>query len=54
MWYADTLGLKNIYKCICEFQERHGEIWEPAPLLRQFAEQNRTFATFKTETDSVS
>jgi len=54
MWYADTLGLKNVYKRICEFQERHGEIWEPAPLLRQFAEQNRTFATFKTETDSVS
>jgi 3-hydroxyacyl-CoA dehydrogenase len=54
MWYADMLGLKNIYKRICEFQERHGEVWEPAPLLRRFAEQNRTFATFKRETDSFS
>jgi 3-hydroxyacyl-CoA dehydrogenase len=46
MWYADTVGLKKIYDRICEFHKRHGEIWEPAPLLKQSAEQGKTFAEF--------
>jgi 3-hydroxyacyl-CoA dehydrogenase len=47
MWYADTVGLKKVYDRICEFQNQHGEIWEPAPLLKQLAEQGKTFADFK-------
>jgi 3-hydroxyacyl-CoA dehydrogenase len=46
MWYADTVGLKKVYGRICEFYQRHGELWEPAPLLKQFAEQGKTFAEF--------
>src|SRR5580704_14724124 len=46
MWYADTVGLKNVYDRILEFRERHGEIWEPAPLLKQLAEQGKTFADY--------
>ena len=46
MWYADTVGLKNVYSRICDFQRQHGELWEPAPLLKRLAEGNGTFAEF--------
>jgi len=49
MWYADTVGLKRVYDRICEFQRQHGEIWQPAPLLKQLAEQGKTFAEFGRE-----
>jgi 3-hydroxyacyl-CoA dehydrogenase len=49
MWYADTVGLKKVYDRVCEFQKQHGEIWEPAPLLKQLAEQGKTFAEFTKE-----
>jgi 3-hydroxyacyl-CoA dehydrogenase len=44
MWYANTVGLKNVYERVMEFRWQHGEIWEPAPLLKRLAEQGRTFA----------
>jgi len=47
MWYADTIGLNNVYERIREFHSRHGELWEPAPLLRRLAEEGRTFAEFR-------
>jgi 3-hydroxyacyl-CoA dehydrogenase len=46
MWYADTVGLKKVYDRICEFEKQHGELWTPAPLLKQLAEQGKTFAEF--------
>jgi 3-hydroxyacyl-CoA dehydrogenase len=46
MWYADTAGLKQVYERISEFQRQHGEIWQPAPLLKRLAEQGKTFAEF--------
>jgi 3-hydroxyacyl-CoA dehydrogenase len=46
MWHADTVGLKTVYERIREFEKQHGEIWAPAPLLKQLAEQGRTFAQF--------
>jgi 3-hydroxyacyl-CoA dehydrogenase len=46
MWYADTVGLTKVYDRIREFQKQHGELWEPAPLLKQLAEQGKTFAEF--------
>ena len=46
MWYADTVGLKNVHQRICDFRRQHGELWEPAPLLKSLAEDNRTFAEF--------
>jgi 3-hydroxyacyl-CoA dehydrogenase len=46
MWYADTIGLKNVYDRVSEFQQRLGNWWEPAPLLRRLAEQGKTFAEF--------
>jgi 3-hydroxyacyl-CoA dehydrogenase len=44
MWYADTVGLKNVYQRVREFHERFGELWEPAPLLKRLAESGETFA----------
>jgi 3-hydroxyacyl-CoA dehydrogenase len=49
MWYADTVGLKKVYERVCEFHKRHGELWEPAPLLKQLAEQGKSFADYKKE-----
>jgi 3-hydroxyacyl-CoA dehydrogenase len=49
MWYADTVGLKKVYDRISEFHQEHGELWEPAPLLAQLAEQGGTFANFDKE-----
>jgi 3-hydroxyacyl-CoA dehydrogenase len=49
MWYADTVGLKKVYDRICEFRREHGELWTPAPLLKQLAEQGKTFAEFNKE-----
>ena len=46
MWHADTAGLKKVYSRIQEFEKQHGKPWEPAPLLKQLAEQGRTFADF--------
>jgi 3-hydroxyacyl-CoA dehydrogenase len=55
MWYADTLGLKTVYQRILQFHNLHGETWEPAPLLKQLAEQGRTFAEFgKPEAAAIS
>jgi 3-hydroxyacyl-CoA dehydrogenase len=46
MWYADTVGLKNVYERILGFQSQHGNIWQPAPLLKQLASENGRFANF--------
>jgi len=40
MWYADTVGLKKVYDRVLEFN------WTPAPLLKQLAEQGKTFDQF--------
>jgi 3-hydroxyacyl-CoA dehydrogenase len=51
MWFADTVGLKKVYDRISEFRRQHGEIWQPAPLLKQLAEHGKSFAGFgKAET----
>jgi len=49
MWYADTVGLKNVYSRVLEFHKQHGELWEPAPLLKQLAAQGKTFADYSKE-----
>ena len=46
MWYADTVGLKNVYQRICDFHRQFGELWEPAPLLKRLVEEGKTFAEF--------
>jgi len=44
MFYADQVGLKNVYDKICEFRDRYGEqYWKPAPLLKELAEKGSSF-----------
>lgn len=45
MWYADMVGVKKIYEKVKEFHRKHGELWEPAPLLKRLAAEGRTFAS---------
>ena len=47
MWYADTVGVKQVYERVCEFHQRHGVLWEPARLLKELAESGGTFAHFQ-------
>jgi 3-hydroxyacyl-CoA dehydrogenase len=54
MWYADTVGLKHVYERVCEFHRQHGEIWQPAPLLQQLAEQGKIFADFGKEAGAAA
>ena len=50
MHYADAVGLKNVYDKICEFRDRYGEeYWSPAPLLKQLAEEGKSFAEWDKE-----
>ncbi|MEM7429103.1 MAG: 3-hydroxyacyl-CoA dehydrogenase NAD-binding domain-containing protein [Pseudomonadota bacterium] len=44
MHWADTIGLKNVLATIEAFNKDH-DFWEPAPLLRELAEQDKTFAS---------
>ena len=46
MKYADTVGLRKVYERVCEFHQQHGEWWEPAPLLKQLAEEGKGFGDF--------
>ena len=52
MWYADAVGLKNVFERVSHFHRTHGELWTPAPLLRRLAEEDRSFADFSREQDA--
>jgi 3-hydroxyacyl-CoA dehydrogenase len=52
MWYADTVGLKQVYDRVCQFQKQHGEPWTPAPLLARLAESGKAFANLDKESGS--
>jgi 3-hydroxyacyl-CoA dehydrogenase len=53
MWYADTVGLKQVRDRIREFHARHGEFWEPAPLLEKLAHQGEPFASWDAKRDAA-
>ena len=46
MWYADAVGLDKVYRRVSEFHQQHGELWEPAPLLKRLATESKTFDEF--------
>ena len=54
MWYADTVGLMQVYERVCEFHKQHGENWRPAPLLKELAEQGKTFSDFGKEAGAAA
>ena len=49
MYYADQVGLKEVYRAVEGFHEQYGELWTPAPLLRELAESGKTFAQWQEE-----
>ncbi len=54
MFYADTVGLKNVLAKIEEFEKRHGELWVPAPLLKQLVADSKTFSDFDKAKDAAA
>jgi 3-hydroxyacyl-CoA dehydrogenase len=52
MWYADTVGLKQVYERVRQFEQQHGDLWTPAPLLKRLAESGKTFADLDKESGS--
>ena len=44
MWYADSVGLREVHRRVEEFHKRHGDLWTPAPLLARLAAEGGTFA----------
>jgi 3-hydroxyacyl-CoA dehydrogenase len=53
MFYADTIGLKNVYERVCDFHEQHGMLWTPAPLLKRLAQEGGTFASLDQMTEAA-
>ena len=44
MKYADMVGLDKVYAAINKYRDRYGDLWwTPAPLLKQLAEEGRSF-----------
>jgi len=52
MYYADTVGLKNVLAKIEQFENAHGELWAPAPLLKKLVEEGKTFSDFDKQKDA--
>ena len=44
MYYADQVGLENVYRDILAFHQEYGDAWRPAPLLKRLAEEGGSFA----------
>ncbi|MFX1765088.1 3-hydroxyacyl-CoA dehydrogenase NAD-binding domain-containing protein [Paraburkholderia sp. A1RI-2L] len=44
MYYADQIGLANIYQDVLRLYEEYGYWWKPAPLLEKLASSNGRFA----------
>ena len=51
MYYADQVGLADIYRDILVLHQRYGDVWRPAPLLKRLAEAGSSFAAFDAERD---
>ncbi len=43
MYYADTIGLAEVYETVRGFHKQHGALWTPSPLLQRLAESGRSF-----------
>ena len=44
MFYADTIGLEQVYADVKRFHETQGFFWRPAPLLEKLAREGKRFA----------
>ena len=46
MYYADQVGLDNVYRDILAYRQAYGDAWRPAPLLQRLAEEGSSFAAW--------
>jgi len=46
MFYADRVGLANVYERVSAFHRELGTRWQPAPLLERLSKQGMTFKEF--------
>jgi 3-hydroxyacyl-CoA dehydrogenase len=46
MFYADSIGLKQVYERVAAFHREHGARWAPAPLLERLAREGSSFRAF--------
>jgi 3-hydroxyacyl-CoA dehydrogenase len=49
MFWADSLGLDQVYEALRGFHEKHRDWLEPAPLLERLADQGGTFGDWRPE-----
>ena len=47
MYWADGIGVKNVYAQIASWHQQYGERWAPSRLLRELAETNTPFREAK-------
>ena len=47
MFWADGIGVRDVYNQIAAWHQQYGERWAPAPLLRQLAETGTPFREAK-------
>jgi 3-hydroxyacyl-CoA dehydrogenase len=47
MYWADGIGVKNVYAQIAAWHQQYGERWAPSPLLRTLAESGTPFLEAK-------
>jgi 3-hydroxyacyl-CoA dehydrogenase len=47
MYWADTIGVGEVYRQIAAWHQRYGERWAPSPYLRRLAETNTAFRDAK-------
>lgn len=54
MWYADEVGVKNVYEAILRFQKIFGPHWQPAALLERLAASGESLASYRTTDGRVA
>ena len=52
MYYADQVGLADIYRDILSLHQEYGDVWRPAPLLKRLAEEGSSFAAWDAARDA--
>jgi 3-hydroxyacyl-CoA dehydrogenase len=45
--WADSIGLRTVVDDMLAFERTHGEVWKPAPLLRELAGRGESFGAWK-------
>jgi 3-hydroxyacyl-CoA dehydrogenase len=45
--WADSIGLRTVVDDMLAFERAHGEVWKPAPLLRELADRGESFGAWK-------